>query len=455
MKALWWSALWLLAAGAWAAETPVQKMDFAYGLPLDTAGGAAIYRLALPGIVYAHLAGKDYGDLRVFNAAGEVVPHSLRRPDEPEAATGEPQPVPFFPYSLVRPGESGPARVQVTINDQGTVVSSSTSAVIDAAERISAYLIDVSALQQAPSSLVFDWESPQDSFVAHVGIEGSDDLDRWHPLVSQASLVRLVFAGRELGRNEIDLPGRAYKYLKISWPTATAGVRLTGVKVRVTQQAGPVARHWVELTGAAVDNERNAFDYRIQGRLPVDRAELRLPEQNSLIDVKLSSRDGETAPWRLRHSGSFYRLQVDGAALASEPARFGQVNDTRWRLEAVSDLSGLGAAVPVLRLGYAQHDLYFLARGEPPFVLAFGAYQAPEQRGEIDALLARLDDRTSETFIAEAGAGDMMTLGGMARLQAPSAPFPWQRIALWAVLVTGVLVLGILAWRLGRQMRQS
>ncbi len=264
-----------------------------------------------------------------------------------------------------------------------------------------------------------------------------------------------MFAGRELGRNEIDLPGRAYKYLKISWPTATAGVRLTGVKVRVTQQAGPVARHWVELTGAAVENERNAFDYRIQGRLPVDRAELRLPEQNSLIDVKLSSRDGETAPWRLRHSGSFYRLQVDGAALASEPARFAVVSDTRWRLEAVSDLSGLGAAVPVLRLGYAQHDLYFLARGEPPFVLAFGAYQAPEQRGEIDALLARLDDRTSETFIAEAGAGDMMTLGGMARLQAPPAPFPWQRIALWAVLVTGVMVLGILAWRLGRQMRQS
>jgi hypothetical protein len=67
-----------------------------------------------------------------------------------------------------------------------------------------------------------------------------------------------------------------------------------------------------------------------------------------------------------------------------------RVNDQLWRLEAVSDLTGLGAAVPVLRLGYTPHQLYFLARGEGPFVLAFGAPEAPGGQAQINALLARI-----------------------------------------------------------------
>ncbi len=453
MKVWWWCGLWLGAASVCAGQVPVHTQDFAYGLPMQTAGEAAIYRIVLPEIVYAHLTSSDYSDLRVFNAAGEVVPHSLRRPDALQGEAGEPQQVPFFPYSIVRPGDSGPARVQVTINDQGTVVSSSTSNTTDGAERVSAYLIDGSALEQAPSRLVLDWESPQDSFVAHVGIDGSDDLDHWHTLVAQASLVRLMFAGRELGRNGIDLPGRAYKYLRISWPTATAGARLTGVKVRVEQQAKPVDTRWVKLGGTAVENAQTLFDYRVRGHLPVERAEVELPEQNSLVDVKLFSRAAETAPWHMRHAGSFYRLQVEGAGLASEPARFTQVNDALWRLEAVSDLSGIGVAVPVLRLGYTPHHLYFLARGEPPFMLAFGAYQVPGRQGEINALLARIDDSKNDAFIAEARSGEMITLGGPGKLEPPPAPFPWQRFALWSVLIIGVLVLGVLAWRLGKQLR--
>lgn len=455
MKLLLWFALCLLTSSVVAENSPVEQHDYAYGLPIEVSGDASIYRLAVPEIVYRHLIKADFSDLRVFNAAGEVVPHSLRRPEIPQVDEGDPLIVPFFPYELIKPGAQSPAQVQVTINDQGTVVSSSASAEVDGEEQVSAYLIDVSALDESPARLAFRWESPEDSFVAHVSIQGSDDLSRWRTLVSQASLVRLYFADRELGRTEIVLPRRAaeYKYLKLNWPAATRGARLTEVQAWFSQKPEPVKPIWKELTGSAVEDEKDIFDYQIKGRLPIEWAEIALPEDNSLVDVRLYSRDAKTAPWRARHNGSFYHLKVDGASLSSEPARFARVNDLLWRIEAVSDLSGLGATVPMLRLGYTPHQLYFLARGEGPFVLAFGAQEAPGGEGQINALLARIDDKKSDTFIGEARGGEMLILGGEEKLRVAPVPFPWQQLILWSVLVIGVFVLGAMAWRLGKQMK--
>ncbi len=453
MRMLLWSWLWLPAAAVCAAAVPVQEDDFAYGLPIQLSGEAAIYRMVLPEVVYSYLSSADFSDMRIFNAAGEVVPHSLRRPVAPEPDTGDTRVVPFFPYAVIKPGAHSPVQVRVIVNDQGTVVSSSAAANTDAAERVSAYLIDASALQDTPSSLVLDWESPEDSFVASIRIEGSDDLDHWQTLVPQASLVRLLFSGRELARREIELPDRAYKYLKLGWPATADGVRLTEVTASFSQRAEPVEPVWTALRGSVVAGEPGSFEYRTRGHLPVERADVALPEGNSLVDVKLFSRAAENTPWRMRHSGSFYRLQVDGASLTSEPAVFPSVTDPLWRLEAVSDLSGLGAAAPVLRLGYIPHELYFLARGEPPYVLAFGAHAIAAGPARINALLDRIDDRQSDTFIGAALAGEMITLGGAEKLRAQQAPFPWQQFILWSVLVLGVCILGIMAWRLGKQMQ--
>lgn len=455
MRALLWFGPGLLACSVYAETVPVTKNDYAYGLPIEVSDEAAIYRLAVPEIVYTHLTKANFSDLRVFNAAGEVVPHSLRQPAAPQVEEGEPLVVPFFPYAVIKPGAHSPVLVQVAINDQGTVVSSSASEKTAGEERVSAYLIDVSALESMPSRLAFSWKSPEDSFVARVSIEGSDDLGHWNTLVSQASLVRLFFADRELGRREIELPdrARAYQYLKINWPATTDGVRLTEVQAWLTQETEPAEPVWIELTGAAVADESGVFEYGSRGHFPIEWAEVVLPEANSLVDIKLLSREEDPGSWQTRYTGSFYRLQIDGASLASEPARFSRVNNPFWRLEAVSDLSGLGATVPVLRLGYTPHQLHFLARGEPPFVLAFGSYAAAAGQGQINALLARIDEEKSDTFVGVAHAGEMITLGGKERLQAPPAPFPWQRVLLWSVLVIGVFVLGTMAWRLGKQMK--
>lgn len=442
----------LLVTGAYADTAQMQPEDFAYGLRIEAAEKAAIYRLELPEYLYQRVARGDVSDLRVFNAAGEMIPHSLRRPGPSTADKPAPVTVPFFPYELGRPDTDARVSVQVKTDERGAVVSVGGQPARDDKTGVSSYLADLSGLEQGPATLLLDWESNEPRFVAQVRVEGSDDLNNWRTLVSQATLVRLNFAGQTLERNRIELPAHHGKYLRITWPEHITGTRLTGVKVQVAAAEQPAERHWVELTGQRVTGPRPVFEYSGAGRLPVDQADLRLPEVNSLVGVTLSSRGSETGTWRQRYRGSFYRLQVDGTVLTSEPVKIPLAHDPLWRVEVSSDPSGLGTQVPVLRLGYVPHELYFLARGSGPYLLAFGAYEVPAQPSQVDPLLERINAQDTKALIADARIGEPVRLGGEARLHTSPPPFPWKRVLLWSVLVSGLLVLARMAWRLGKQL---
>ena len=53
--------------------------DFAYGRTVEAPTGSVAYRITLQEDIYRGLARNDLGDIRVFNAKGEIVPHELSR----------------------------------------------------------------------------------------------------------------------------------------------------------------------------------------------------------------------------------------------------------------------------------------------------------------------------------------------------------------------------------------
>ena len=65
----------LLSAPAQAG--PPHPTDFAFGLPVETEGEAALWRISLPETVYRHVTRADLGDLRVFDRAGHTMPYTL------------------------------------------------------------------------------------------------------------------------------------------------------------------------------------------------------------------------------------------------------------------------------------------------------------------------------------------------------------------------------------------
>lgn len=430
-----------------AASDPVPD-DFAAGALLNTRGDAAIYRLSLPPAAYLGLTRDDLGDLRVFNAAGEAVPHALRRPTIEEGGDSPLLPLPVYPFE--RLGEGGRERVSLRLyaDDRSAVVDLNSGANQPYAARIVSYLIDLSGLQEPPGALTVDWTGTD---VVHLSVDASDDLSLWRSLNREVTLVRLDYGGHRLERSEIPLSVHGARYLRLAVIKDAAVFSIQSVEARFRRPQVIPYRDSIRLQGIPAGDESNAWLFDTGGRMPVDRIELELSQRNSLVSAEISSASDGKAPWRIRGARTFYRLEVDGVELAERAIDLSAVSDRFWRLELTSDPAGMGKDAPWLIFSWMPHDLYFLARGAGPFLLAYGDADSKSSEAPVDPLLRRLSTVKPGGFIGDAEVAKTVSLGGDARLKLPGAPFPWRTWLLWAVLVLGVVILGWMAWRLSRQ----
>lgn len=433
---------------------PPRPADFAFGLNLGLASGAVIYSLDVPDQVYLGSMRMDLGDLRLFNAQEEVLPHVLRRPQPPPDEPPSHRTLPFFPLSAAKgDGTSLPElalRVQTTPG--GAIVEVGKDATPTSAEtRILGYLLDLGTLHdQRPERLILRWEgAPKEGFIAPIHMEASEDLSHWR-FLGDGSLAQLSYGEQQLLRRELR-PSSWGRYLRLSWPSVLHPARLVEVEVWMRPEAGgEPERHWRRLVAHPIPGSRGGFEFDSGGVMPVDRLQVLLPQANSLVVAELESSASPEGPWIPRGRFNLYDLRADNLILRNEPLSLPAVTDRYWRLRAAGEASGLANTSPEIELGWLPHRLLFLPRGTPPMLLAYGSSRAkPLQSADTAPLLALAEGirQFGETRVEGA-----VELKGDQALTPPATPLPWPRILLWGVLLLGVLGLGWMAHRLYRQM---
>jgi hypothetical protein len=434
--------LWLLPAPLGAQVAPE---DFARGADVQAEGGS-LFRLLLPDDVYETVTRPDVGDLRVLNAAGDVVPHALRQATAPDAADTDWRTVPSFPMTDARTGTSG--RTQVKVDASGAVLEVTSDRVRQAT---SAYLVDVSAIDEPLARLGLSWNAPAGvTFLARVTVQGSNDLNAWRTIVSSAAVAQLERDAFALTQDEIALPddGERLRYLRISWPRELTAVTLTSVRVRPRAAAMPREPRWRTLTADRVEGPGTAI-YDARGLFPIEYLDMDFVDAADAVSATVRSRPTPSAAWQPRHSGLFYSLREANGDIRSAPARVGRVADRYWSVERAGGAGWTAAQAPRLRLGWHPHELVFVAQGSPPFTLVYGSARTTAADAPLDTLLQRLDDADRGREVRSATLGPPRTLGGVAALTPPP---PLRRAVLWAVLAAAV---ALLAWLAVRTLRDT
>ena len=452
MKRLALLLILLFAVPSFAADQPLRREDFAYGMDLTVSGNSVMYSLTLPAAIYKGCTRPDLGDLRVFNAHGPA-PHLIRQ-IEPEKSVRPAHNLPFFPLAeTTSTDSSGFADLGITVNSTGAIIAFHPRGAEENAKAVTIYLLDASSLEHRPDWLEFAWTGGQ--FSATVRLDSSDDLNRWHTLVSSAALAELRFNEHDLLRQRIDLKQKTTgKYLRLSWPQGKDGIRLTAVKAGYASETRTQERALLTLTGqpdADAKPGHTAWLYTTEGVFPVDQLNVRLPEQNALADFAIFSRADEKEAWRRRGSLLAWRLTADGTQFDNKILRFAPVTDRFWRLES----EAVRGKAPVLELGWLPGQLLFLAQGEGPYSVVYGkAGQLPVRSQIAQLLREEANDSLSGKLIGAAQAGPQKVLAGATALQVKKA-LPWRQWLLWAGLLTGVLVVAAMSFKLYREMRQK
>lgn len=481
LAALLAAALALAPAAASAAETPHDPRldEFATVFPLTVAGDDGVLQLQLPLAVYQASRAPQLADLRVFNGAGQLLPHALHFPQQ-RAGTEVHERVatqfPVYEHAGLPAASAGldlrlrsdPDGALVELNVRRTPIQvrrDERAAAPPATGPLAALVLDLgaNARHEVLQALRFQSAEATADYHARLAIERSDDLKLWDG-VAHGTLdwISANDQSAQLVSDRIALPPGPGRYLKLRWvdgqPQAFAAIFGEWRGATTT----PDLR--LELTLPAEPGRTDGdFVYRTSPSIAASSVGLDLPEPNTVLPVTIGFYREQRVPkpqWLLQAqiSSTFYRLNREGEERRSSRIQVTPLANAEWVLRP--HLATL--APPRLVLGWQPQTLVFTARGSG-FQLAVGA--GPEVirhwRGG-KAALAQVAPGFSASEIAQL---QRVQIGKPQRppaavaavaVSAPSADADaaarQRRLVLWTVLGVGLLVLGWMSWRLYAQL---
>jgi len=436
-----------------AAELTTDQ--FAYGMLLKASGDQAFYELELPLGVYQQSQRNDLGDVRVFNAAGQVVPHALRSPSNEtqrqDVVTTE---LPFFPLAQKTETLDDDLSIHVERTAEGTIVDLRAAGQQEpqSGEQTNSYLIDASSLKQRIDTLELHWPVDSTVFLSEVVVETSKDLVAWNQLTT-AAIGRLVYKGFQLDQNKIALPRANSRYLRLTWPNGQPLAELAKVLVLTKQYdivERPAQRRLLLTTELA---EEGRYRVDLKGALPVASVTIVLPDKNSLTSTHLYSSNKEKGPMQKRWQGLAYTFTTNGTTLTNAAITMSATRQRYWEL-AINESEAALSAAPQLEFAWQPDRLVFLAQGDGPYTVAYGNGTIKPATFHIDRLLNLASGEQKETIRPQSvQAGEAFILGGQD--VASRQPVPWEKYLLWGMLFLGVMLIGGMSFSLYRKLRDS
>ncbi|HEF4760468.1 TPA: DUF3999 domain-containing protein [Pseudomonas putida] len=435
-----------MALAAGASEKPA---DFATQVPLSVSGEGPWYRLELPLAVQLNAWQTDLGDVRVFNAVGDVQAYALAREaaktDDNRTLTD----VKWFPlYNSADDTERAPSvRVQSSAN--GALVEVQPSSQLEVGEEVlRGWLLDASGIKAPLQQLILDWTSERDGF-QRFSIEASDDLQNWQSW-GEGQVARLTFADERVEQHEIGLPGQSARYLRLLWSTPQAAPILTSAQLQsANPRSLPLPLVWSQaLAGTSV--KAGEYTWQLPTGLHVERVQVTLDQPNSLAPVTLSGRRETSLPWQPLSTGLLYRLTQNGQDVVQNELQLSGQAVQQLKLTVDERGGGLGAQAPTVKYAVRATQLVFLARGPGPYTLALGSATARAANLPLSTLIPDYSPAKLATLGRASVDGDPLLTPTAAAVPAPVGT-DWKKFGLWAVLLLSVLFLAAMAFSLLRK----
>lgn len=459
-----------------APPPPLSPDTFAHALKVDGAEGQVL-SLELDGGVYSGLERDDFKDLCVFDASGAPVPFMLVYPeDRNSAATGRLEGIRIFPWNTAKKanGDDGrrnaalPDKTDIEIDTDGGIVrirtqrggqaqASTPDALLTPEESPpAALLLDMSkALDRANAPEGFSPAErrsvtlrlePEDAaaFTARVRVLTSGDLERWQAYGTAQHITRITHAGERIDKLAVGLPVDCPRYVLLEFSGDVP--RIGSIKGEAVYSRRVVTLKDSSIHGR-LSEDRKSVLYHVNGVYPLSAFNLDLAHAD-VMAARLETQTEDSRYWRVIAKGSFYRLEQDGAIIQNDPISLNWPWSREWRLSGSGDIPF--AEAPAIRLFWKPHTIFFLARGQGPWTVAYGREFPVNAAPLPDNLLATAQK-------ARVLSATALPAGGVPRSveSTRSDDGGTGRMLLWGALALAVVFLTGIAFYLMRNMKKE
>ncbi|MFZ6721067.1 DUF3999 family protein [Undibacterium sp. Ji49W] len=450
---------------------------------ITTQGNGPYYRLNLPVGIYPGSVHPDLHDVRVRNAAGDLL--SFAWVDtETETAELRSTKVALFPL---------PAEQSLTVNTAGSFRQNPDGSLTQLSEwktdkkkTVPAWILDVSQskgqLLQARLEL-----ATQVNGLFGFSLEASDDLKNWRLISADEQVIQLQHQNASVQKLEISLHHATARYLRLRWRDADQAPELLGVTVDSQQQSyTPPPLQWSALIQPKACSNTYC-DYPLPEKTPIDSLRLQLSEPNTLATVSVLGQlppAQNTVSYRHHHNPLYplhvlrhhkqvtaqqtdrevwlnetlaYRLSLPNGEAKSPDLLLDGASYKGLRLQTTGPVSSLGKPPPGIQIAGLPRSLVFLARGKGPYILEWGVEAKDGAALPLRTLMPNL--KTAELIKADDASVEIASPPILAETE-KSAPAPATATAptkehkpwLWAALAAGLAILGAMVWSLLKSM---
>jgi len=454
-------AMMLLAGGGLPvrAAAPAEPQPFRYAAPITISKPAPFVEMTLPPAAYAHAAQPDLRDLRIVDATGERVPFALLETAPAASRSERLRDATLFPLPPRPAGNAAwPSPVEVVVD--GDRISVRRSAGIpDAfpggvARESPGWLFDLGereSSQSSPRRLILRWSGPLE-FTAGYALETSADLRSWRAAPG-GQVMSLQSSSGVLAQPIVGLPDAFDRFVRLTWlypataPVLTGATSLTEASGRLVLAPADELVFAPSPAPAAKEPEpRGSLHFDLGGALPLIDVELRFASGTRVAPVRLQGRARAEEPWRELAGAVFYRIERDGQPVDA-PALALPAQVRFLRVVPDERAAALDPVQSRLVVHARLASLVFAASGQAPLRLLAGSRDVPAGALPAATLVPQLDEERKRFGEARLGAfAEAPEAVGAAERAVREGQV--RRGLLWAVLVVGVAVLGLLVWRL-------
>jgi len=405
----------------------IEKNDFAYKKDIELYKENGLVKLELTPEVYKSLVHTDLSDMAVFDTEGRVMPSqistSMYRPSKEVKKA-----VPFVSFNVLEADENQQLRFEY----EGAKIQ-----VLSQKEKRSEdYILDVRGFKTGVKRLFI--EAKAQKYMLPVDVLCSQDLQKWKMLKRKAVLASFDFKDSLLEKNSIDLPQAACSYLRLQADTNLSVLKIEAEAFAKHKEA-VLKRYKLEYV-----KEEEGIVFEVSKNISVNSLDFELEDKEQFYKLEVYGKNKPEEKYRKIKEADIYTITYKNTKLKQDKISLSS-RFNYYKLKA-KDASYLPEDIS-LSYRYRQEDLYFLAQGKPPYILAFGSLDTRVSHANIRHGLM------NENLYVKAGLTKTDLLGGEEKLlkDKPSTKRYW----VWLALFIGVSLLGFMSWNLFKQMKET
>lgn len=453
-----------------------QPKDYSHSMLLDLAGKSGVMALRLPQNFYMHAQSPQLADMRIFDSEGKKVAFALHQPPLARQKQQINLPGKIFPLQGGTELNNNDAALEMEIkrDAQGMLTSAkikNNDVKRRGAGQLQALLLDFSQQDQAQApyieSLRVQLPHPISEYNAQVWLAVSDDLQTWETIAASDLRWLVNQQGQHLVQDSIHFEARRFRYARITWSAGQA-LEFASVTARAANQA------FIEptLESLVLTPEQGKFpqdlQYNASPALPVEKIALHFKHPNVVLPLQIGSyrqlpvtKAGQAVKWEFlpQHSNVFYQIQQNGQTRRSVDMKIPVSHFGTWVIRTQDGAAIAQDKIPQLKISWQAGTVVFLSSGKGPYQLCFGRenINSGESPMHLVAPNFSIEELGKLEFIKPSAVqiNPHYVASGSNTTEELGKSAQQRSYVLWAVLIAGVAVMGLLVLRLMKQMQSA